>query len=41
MLLGPFEGGDIEVVRRLVEEEQVRIGDDEPGERGAGLLSAG
>ena len=31
----------IEIVGRLVEQDQVRLGDDEGGERGAGALSAG
>ena len=40
VLLDPLERADVEMVRRLVEEQQVRVGDDEPGERGAGLLAA-
>ena len=41
VLLEPFEGADVEVVRRLVEQQQVRVRDDEPGERGARLLATG
>ena len=41
VLLEPFERVEVEVVGRLVEQEQVRLGDDQPGERGAGLLAAG
>ena len=41
VLLQPFDGADVEVVGRLVEQEQVRIGDDEAGERGPRLLAAG
>ena len=40
VLLDPLERADVEMVRRLVEEQQVRVGDDEPCERGAGLLAA-
>ena len=40
VLLQPLDGADVEVVRRLVEHQQVRIGDDEPGEGGTGLLAA-
>ena len=32
---------EVEVVRRLVEEEQVEIRDQEPGQRRPGLLAAG
>ena len=39
VLLEPFEGVEVEVVGRLVEEEQVRIGDDEPRQRRPGLLA--
>ena len=41
VLLEPFERVEIEVVGRLVEQQQVRIGDDQPGQRRAGLLAAG
>ena len=40
VLLEPFERVEVEVVRRLVEQQQVGIGDDQPGQRGAGLLAA-
>ena len=40
VLLDPFEGVEVEVVRRLVEQQQVRIGDDEAGQGRAGLLAA-
>ena len=36
VLLEPLERADVEVVRRLVEQQQVRVGDDEPGERARG-----
>ena len=41
VLLEPLDRTDVEVVRRLVEEHQVRVADHEPGERGTRLLSAG
>ena len=41
VLLDPLEGGDVEVVRRLIEEEQVRIGDHESSHRRPRLLPAG
>ena len=41
MLLEPLDRPDVEVVRGLVEEHQVRVRDDEPGERRARLLAAG
>ena len=41
VLLEPLERADVEVVRRLVEEQQVGVRDDEPGERGARLLATG
>ena len=41
VLLEPLDRPDVEVVRRLVEQEQVRVGDDEPGEGRARLLAAG
>ncbi len=40
MLLEPFERSEIEVVRRLVEQEQVGSGDDEPSQGGTGLFAA-
>ncbi len=40
MLLQPLERPDVEVVRRLVEQEQVGVGDHEAGEGGPGLLPA-
>ena len=40
VLLEPFERVEVEVVRRLVEEQQVRVGDDQPGQRRPGLLAA-
>ena len=40
VLLEPLERVEVEVVRRLVEEQQVRVGDHEPGQRGARLLAA-
>ena len=40
VLLEPLEGGDVEVVRRLVEQQQVGVGDHEAGEGRAGLLPA-
>ena len=40
VLLEPLERVEVEVVRRLVEQEEVRIGDDEASQRGAGLLAA-
>ena len=41
VLLEPLEGVEVEVVRRLVEQEQVRVGDDQAGERRPRLLAAG
>ena len=41
MLLEPLEGVEVEMVRRLVEHQQVGVGDDKPGQRGAGLLAPG
>ena len=41
VLLEPFERVEVEVVGRLVEQQQVRIGDDQPGQRRARLLAAG
>ena len=41
VLLEPLDRADVEVVRRLVEQQQVRLGDHEPGERRPGLLAAG
>ena len=37
--LEPLERPEVEVVRRLVEQEQVGIRDDEPGQRRPGLLA--
>ena len=39
--LEPLEGRDVEVVRGLVEQEQVRVRGQLPGQRHAGLLPAG
>ena len=41
VLLEPFERVEVEVVGRLVEEQQVRVGDDQPGQRRPRLLAAG
>ena len=41
VLLEPLERVEVEVVRRLVEQQQVGVGDDQAGERGPGLLAAG
>ena len=41
LLLEPLEALDVEVVRRLVEQQQVGIAGERAGERGAGQLSAG
>ena len=40
VVLEPLERVEVEVVRRLVEQQQVRIGDDQPSERGPRLLAA-
>ena len=40
VLLEPLDRPDVEVVRRLVEEQQVRVRDHEPGERRPRLLAA-
>ena len=40
VLLEPFEGVEVEVIGRFVEEEQVRIRDDQPGKRCPRLLAA-
>ena len=39
--LEPLERVDVEVVRRLVEQEEVGVGDHETGKRGPRLLAAG
>ena len=39
--LEPVDRFGVEVVGRLVEEEQVRVAEEEPGERDASLLAAG
>jgi hypothetical protein len=39
--LQPLQRGDVEVVRRLVEQQQVGAGGERAGERGAGQLAAG
>ena len=41
LALEPFQARDVEVVRRLVEEQQVGISAECPGQRGARELSAG
>src|SRR5919106_763031 len=41
LVLEPLEAGDVEVVRRLVEEQQIGIAAEGARERGAGELSAG
>ena len=41
LALEPLEALDVEVVRRLVEQQQVGVGRERAGERGAGQLSAG
>ena len=41
VVLQPLQRAEVEVVRRLVEEEQVGRGDDEAGERRPRLLAAG
>ena len=41
VLLEPLERVEVEVVRRFVEQEEVRIGDDQAGERRARLLATG
>ena len=40
-LLEPLDRAEVEMVRRLVEEQEVGVGDEESGERGARLLAAG
>ena len=40
LALEPFDGRDVEVVRRLVEEQEVRLPDHGPGQHDASLLSA-
>ena len=40
-LLQPLERLDVEVVRRLVEQQQVGLGGERAGERGARELAAG
>ena len=39
--LEPLQRGDVEVVGRLVEQQQVRAGGERAGQRGAGQLAAG
>ena len=41
VLLEPLEGVEVEVVRGLVEHQQVRVGDDQASQRGPRLLAAG
>ena len=41
VVLQPLEGVEVEVVGRLVEQEQVGVRDDKAGQRRAGLLAAG
>ena len=41
LALEPFEAGDVEVVRRLVEQEEVGVAAEGAGERGARQLAAG
>ena len=41
VLLEPFERVEVEVVGGLVEEQEVGIGDDQPGQRRPRLLAAG
>ena len=38
--LQPFEAGDVEMVRRLVEQQQVGVAAERPPERGARELAA-
>jgi len=38
VLLEPFEGVEIEVIGRLVEEQEFRVGDDQPRQRRPRLL---
>ena len=40
VLLEPFEGVEVEVVGGLVEQQQVRVGDDQAGQRRPRLLAA-
>ena len=40
VLLEPLERVEVEVVGRLVEQQQVRVGDDQPGQRRPRLLAA-
>ena len=40
-LLEPLEAGDVEMVRRLVEQQQIRVAAEGPGERGTRELAAG
>ena len=41
VLLEPLERRDVEMVGRLVEQQQVGVAGERPGERGAGQLAAG
>ena len=40
LLLEPFDGGDIEMIRRLVEEQEVRLPDHGPGQQDSSFLPA-
>ena len=40
LILEPLDRRHVQVVRRLVEQQQVELGDEEPGQRGARLLAA-
>ncbi len=41
LLLEPFEVLDVQMVGRLIEQDQVGVAGERPGERGAGQLAAG
>ena len=41
LVLEPLEALDVEMVRRLVEEQEIRLDGERTGQRGPGQLSAG
>ncbi len=41
VVLQPLQGAEVEVVRRLVKQQQLRIGEQQPGQDGSSLFAAG
>ncbi len=38
--LEPLESPQVKMVRGLIQQQQLRVGEEQPGQRGAGLLAA-